>query len=71
MNICLGIYRQTCVTTFNAPCLYRLHSTKGPIVLNLLTISDMNMTYASDDERDEFLLMDSNSRLKYANRRRR
>ena len=37
-------------------------ATKGLLVLSLLVVSDMNMTYASDDW-DEFF-------LKYANRRR-
>ena len=68
-NICLGIHRQTCMATFNMTCLSRLLATNGLLVLSLL-FCDVNVTYKSD-KWDEFLLIDSNLCLKFANRRRR
>ena len=51
------------MATFNLTRLSRLLATNGLLVLSLLTVSDMNMTYASNDDWDKFL-------LKYLNRRR-
>ena len=58
------------MVTFNPTCLSRFLATKGLLVLSTLIVSDVNMTYASDDDWDEFLLIDSNLCLKYVNRRR-
>ena len=55
------------MATFNLACLSRLLATKGLLALSLLIVSDMKVTYASDD----FLLVDSNLCLKFANRKRR
>ena len=50
-------WSQTCVSTFNPTSVSRLFVTKGFHVLSLLIVSDMNVTYASDDDWDEFLLI--------------
>jgi len=43
-NILLDIHRQTCVATFNSPCLSRLPATKGLFLINLFVVGDVNFT---------------------------
>ena len=56
------------MAAFNLTCLSRLLAAKGLLVLSLLIVSDMNVTYASDDGiiADRF----RNLCMKYANRRK-
>jgi hypothetical protein len=65
-NIYLGIHRQTSMATFRTTCLSRLLTTKG-LLFSLSAYCRLCGSYmsdASEDDLDEFLLMESNLCLK-------
>jgi hypothetical protein len=73
-NICLDRHLQTRVAPFNQTCLPRLIPIKRGSSLSLLSVGDVQrcMMYGSDDDWDDFLLMDSsNLCLKFMKKRKR